>query len=42
MDWPDSGFVVMWIAMAVFWFGVLVLGAWAVSAYLKRGSEAGR
>lgn len=41
MDWGDGGFVVMWIAMAVFWFGVLALGAWAVSAYVKRGSEAG-
>ena len=42
MDWPDGGFVVMWIAMAVCWFGVLVLGVWAVSAYVKRVSEAGR
>ena len=41
MDWGDGGFVVMWITMAVFWLGVLALGAWAVSAYVKRGSPTG-
>ncbi|MBI5946976.1 MAG: SHOCT domain-containing protein [Chloroflexi bacterium] len=41
MDWGDGGFVVMWITMAVFWFGVLALGAWGVATYAKRGGEAG-
>lgn len=38
MDWGGAGWWVMFSMMAVFWIAVLVIAAWAVSIFARRGS----
>lgn len=40
MEWDDAGWVSMFVLMAVFWIGLLALGAWAVSTYARKGNGA--
>ena len=37
MDWGGAGWWVMFSMMAVFWIAVLVLAAWAISVFARRG-----
>ncbi len=37
MDWDGPGWWVMFSMMAVFWIAVLVIAAWAVSIFARRG-----
>lgn len=42
MDWDDAGGAIMLASMAVFWLGLLALGAWAIAAYARRSDRAPR
>lgn len=40
MEWDDASWLSMFVLMAVFWIGLLALGAWAVSTYARKGDGA--